>query len=125
MRKKRELERFAKYCFSVLGLPPIKIHYCPSKSLVDPQDNFCFGCYTYDDSPELRTKEIWLPYKLPKLSLMWNLAHEIYHYKQDRDGRIDAMPLEECEAEAEKASGELVGYWLIRGGRVTADDREN
>ena len=125
MRKKRELERFAKYCFGVMGLPPIKIHYCPAKSLIDPNDNFCFGCYTYDDSPELRTKEIWLSYKLPKWSLMWNMAHEIYHYKQDHDGRINNMPLEECEKEAEKASGDLTAFWLIRGGKVTVDDREN
>ena len=122
MRKKRELERFAKYCFGVLGLPPIKIHYCPAKSLVDPADNFCFGCYTYDDSPDLHTKKIWLAYKLPKWALMWNVAHEIWHYKQDRDGRINVMPLEECEKEAEKASGELVAHWLIRGGKVTVDD---
>lgn len=125
MRKKRELDRFAKYCFGALGLPPIKIHYCPAKSLVDPTGEFCFGCYTYDDTPELHNKEIWLSYRLPKWSIMWNIAHEIWHYKQDRDGRINVMPLEECENEAEKASEELVAYWLIRGGRVTADDREN
>lgn len=125
MRKKRELDRFAKYCFGALGLPPIKIHYCPAKSLIDPNDNFCFGCYTYDDSPELRTKNIWLSYKLLKWNIMWNLAHEIYHYKQDHDGRIDNMPLEECEKEAEKASEELVAQWLIRGGGASADDREN
>ena len=125
MRKKRELDRFAKYCFGVMGLPPIKIHYCPAKSLIDPNGNLCFGCYTYDDSKELHTKEIWLSYRMTKWNNLWNLAHEIYHYKQDRDGRINAMPLEECESEAEKASGELTAFWLIRGGKVTVDDRKN
>ena len=125
MRKKRELERFAKYCFGALGLPPITIHYCPAKSLVDPAGNFCFGCYTYDDSTDLHMKEIWLSYRLSKWNLLWNMAHEIYHYKQDRDGRINNMPLDQCEEEAEKASGELTAFWLIRGGKVTADDREN
>ena len=122
MRKKRELERFAKYCFGVLGLPPIQIHYCPSKQLINPDDVYCFGCYTYDDSKELRTKEIWLGYRLPKISVMWNMAHEIWHYKQDMDGRIHLMPLDECEDEANKAAGKLVGHWLIRGGKVTIDD---
>lgn len=118
MRKKRELDRFAKYCFGVLGLPPITIHYCPAPSLVDPHGNFCFGCYTYGGSRQ----EIWLAYRMTKWNNMWNLAHEIYHYKQDRDGRIDVMPLEECEKEAEKASEELTAFWLIRGGKVTAND---
>lgn len=121
MRKKRELARFAKFCFGYLGLPPIRIHYCYAKSLIDPTGIFCFGCYTYGSG----RREIWLAYKLSKWNNMWNLAHEIWHYKQDRDNRIDVMPLEECEKEAEKASGELVAYWLIRGGRMTADDRED
>lgn len=121
MRKKRELNRFAKYCFSVLGLPPVKIYYCPAPNLIDPHGNYCFGCYSYDEN----VKEIWLAYRLPKWALMGVIAHEIWHYRQHRDGRIDAMPLEECEKEADKASGELVACWLIRGGKVTADDREN
>lgn len=125
MRKKKELDRFAKYCFGTLGLPPIKIHYQPFKSLIDPNDEFCLGCYTYNDDAVLRTKSIWLSYKRPKWSVMWQLAHEIWHYKQDRDGRINVMPTEECEKEAEKASGELVACWLIRGGKVTANDRED
>jgi hypothetical protein len=118
MRKKRELDRFAKYCFGSLGLPPIKIHYCPAKTLVDPQGNFCFACYTYGSA-----SEIWTSYKLTKWNVMWNIAHEIWHYKQDCDGRIMDMTLEECENEAEKASEELVALWLIRGGKVTTDDR--
>lgn len=118
MRKKRELNRFAQFCFGYLGLRPIQIHYCPAKSLVDPQGMFCFACYTYDSN----MKEIWLSYRLPKWAIMWNMAHEIWHYKQDCDSRINNMPIDECEEEAEKASAELVGMWLIRGGRVSAND---
>ena len=121
MRKKRELERFAKYCFGALGLPPITINYCPAPNLIDPHGNYCFGCYSYDEN----VKEIYLAYRLPKWALMGVIAHEIWHYRQHKDGRIDVIPLEECEKEADEASKELVAMWLIRGGRVSADDREN
>lgn len=121
MRKKRELDRFAKYCFGILNLPPIKIHYCPSPSLIDQYDHYCFGAYTYDEI----VKEIFIAYRLPKWGLMGVLAHEIWHYKQHRDGRIDAIPLEECEREAEEASKELVAYWLIRGGKVKGDQHDS
>lgn len=125
MRKKRELNRFAKYCFGYLGLPPIRIHYCPAHVLEDPHGVKCYACYTYDNSPQLRTKEIWLSYRSTKWGNLWNLAHEIWHYKQDHEGRLQTMPVEESEREAEEASGELVALWLIRGGRVSTDDREN
>lgn len=118
MRKKRELERFAKYCFGVLRVPPIAIRYCPSKALVDPAGNFCFGCYTYDDKKELNSKRVWLAYKHPKFGVMMNLAHEICHYKQDAEGYINTMPIEAVENEAERKSEELLAGWLIRGGRV-------
>lgn len=121
MRKKKELERFARFCFGVLELPPIRIHYCPSKSLVDPFGNYCFGCYTFGVSKSLYTKNIWLAYKLPKFAIMWNLAHEIWHYKQDRDGRIHSMKDEACEEEADKAAMEMVADWRIRGGKVVLD----
>ena len=114
MRKKRELERFAKFCFGYLKLKPIRIYYCPSKALVSPDDVYCFGCYTYDD----QTNEIWLAYRLSKFNNMLNLAHEIWHYKQHCIGRIDKMPLEDCEKEAEQASKELVALWFIRGGMM-------
>lgn len=115
MRKKRELDRFARFCFGHLNLPPIKIYYCPSKALVNQDGVYCFGCYTYDD----RVREIWLAYRLPKFAVMGCIAHEIWHYKQHRDGRIDKMPLEDCEKEAEQESGKLVGLWLLRGGKVS------
>lgn len=115
MRKKREIVRFAKWCFGYLNLPPIQIHYCPAKSLVDPNGGFCFGCYTWGEN----TREIFLSYRLSKFANMGDLAHEIWHYKQERDGRINSMKVDECEDEAEKAGLELVALWLIRGGKVT------
>lgn len=121
MRKKRELDRFAKYCFGTLGLPPCKIYYVNAPKLIDQHDHECFGAYSYDENG----KEIFASYRLPKWAVMSVIAHEIWHYKQHREGRIDAMPLDECEREAERACSELLAFWLIRGGKVTADDREN
>lgn len=118
MRKSRELSRFARFCFGRLGLAPVAIRCLPSVVLVDPNDNYCFACYTYDETPDLGTKRIWLGYRLPKNSVMWNLAHEIWHYKQDRDGRIQSMPLEECEAEADRYAEKMMGEWLERGGKT-------
>ena len=121
MRKKREIQRFAKWCFGYLNLPPIQIHYCNAHQLIDLGGDRCFGCYTYDDNKELRTKEIWLPYKQSKWTLLLNAAHEIWHYKQDRDGRICSMSFDDSEKEAEKASEELLAMWIIRGGKVTVE----
>ena len=118
MRKKRELERFARFCFGRLNLLPIKIHFCNANCLVDPAGNFCSGCYAYTEDGPRREKSIWLAYGLPKWECLQILAHEIWHYKREVDGRIAGMSIEEAEKEAEEASGELVKHWLLRGGKI-------
>lgn len=118
MRKTREIQRFARWCFSQLHLRPIPICMPNYPCLIDPNDQLCFGCYTYGDGDPVEEGKIFLAYKLPKFSVMSNLAHEIWHHYQNVDGGIRTMPPEQCEEEAERMGNKLLAMWLVRGGYV-------
>ena len=121
MRKTNEVQRFARWCFSRLGLRPIPIRLINYPRLIDPNGEYCFGCYTYGDGDAAEEGKIFIAYKLPKYSVLINVAHEIWHHYQNVDGRIRTMTLEECEREAEQAGNELLAMWLIRGRYVRTD----
>lgn len=118
MRKKNEINRFAKWCFSRLGLRPIPIKYAYATSLIDPSGTFCFGCYVYDDDRPAWDSKIWIAYNHTRIGVMSFLAHEIWHYYQNVQHGIKNMDFEKCEKDADEASDELLTLWLIRGGYV-------
>ncbi len=122
MRKTNEVKRFARWCFSTLGLRPIPIHMIYRPSLIDPEDNYCFGCYAYGDEDKVINGEIFLAMRLPKLNVLLITAHEIWHYYQNSSGVIGRMTNEECEREAESESDKLLGMWLTRGGYTAIED---
>lgn len=115
MRKTNEVKRFARWCFSTLGLRPIPIRLIYYPRLADPEGNYCFGCYTYSEEGRGQDGVIHLAMQLPKLNVLLNTAHEIWHHYQNVSGVIGKMTLEECEREAEEESGKLLGMWLRRG----------
>lgn len=125
MRKTNEIRRFARWCFSRLGMRPIRIHYINYPRLIDPGGQYCFGCYTYGDGKAEEEGEIHLAYKLPKYAVLSNVAHEIWHHYQNVHGTIRTMTLEECERQAEKAGAELLALWLIRGGYIEKEVLDN
>ena len=116
MRKTREIRRFARWCFGRLDMRPIPIYLINAPSLIDPGDNYCFGCYTYGEGKAEEGK-IFIAYKLPKWSVMINVAHEIWHHYQNVQGTIRTMTVGESEADAEKGSEALLGVWFSRVGR--------
>ena len=119
MRKKTEITRFARWCFAKCGVPPCPITYAPGESLITEGGELSFGRYFWD-----APAEIFVAYRLPKWGVMSVVAHEIWHHRQQMTVGIENMGIEACEAEAEKASEELLALWLIRGGKVN-DDRKN
>lgn len=118
MRKKNEVNRFARWCFSRLGLRPIPIRYIYAPSLIDPSDTFCFGCYTYDEKLPAWDSKIWIAYNQTRIGVMGCLAHEIWHYYQNVHHGIKNMDFEKCEKDADEAADKLLTLWLIRGGYV-------
>lgn len=119
MRKKNEIARFARWCFDKCGVPPCKITYASAKTLIT-HGNVVFGCYRWDaDARE--PGEIYVAYRIPKWGVMSVVAHEIWHHRQQMTVGIDNIDAGACEAEAEKACDELMGLWLIRGGRIRND----
>lgn len=116
MRKKREIERFARWCFEKCGVPPCKITYAPGQCL-ERNGGYGFGLYIWDDGT-LNPGEIYVAYHIPKWGVMSTIAHEIWHHRQQLMTGLDNMDKESCEEEAEKAALELMGLWLIRGGKV-------
>lgn len=122
MRKKREVERFAKWCFAKCGVPPCKITYAPGESLIR-NGKYAFGCYIWDEDTT-DPGEIFVAYRIPKWGVMSCIAHEIWHHKQQMTVGIDNMDAEMCEIEAEQACNELMGLWLIRGGKVKPEEKE-
>lgn len=122
MRKTNEVKRFARWCFSTLGLRPIPIRMIYYPSLVDPEGNYCFGCYTYSEEGRGQDGVIHLAMQLPKLNVLLNTAHEIWHHHQNASGVIGRMTMEECEREAEEESDKLLGMWLRRGGYTAIED---
>lgn len=116
MRKKTEIRRFTAYCFSRLNLRPIPIHLKNYMALIDPDGEYCFGCYVYDDKPAFES-EIFIAYGLPKFNVMSNIAHEIWHYYQNTEGLItQPHSYEDAEKDAEKGSACLLADWLRRRG---------
>lgn len=122
MRKTNEVKRFASWCFSRLGLRPIPIRMVYYPALVDPNGVCCFGCYTYSEEGRGKDGKIHLAMQLPKLNVLLNTAHEIWHRYQNVSGVIGKMALDECERETEEESGKLLGMWLTRGGYTAIDD---
>lgn len=122
MRKTNEVKRFASWCFSTLGLRPIPIRLIYYPSLVDPEGNYCFGCYTYSEENRGQDGVIHLAMQLPKLNVLLITAHEIWHYYQNSSGVIGRMTNEECKREAESESDKLLGMWLRRGGYTAIED---
>ena len=123
MRKKTEVTRFARWCFAQCGVKPCPITYAPGESLISEDGELSFGRYYWEDGPDAPA-EIFVAYRLPKWGVMSVIAHEIWHHRQQMTVGIENMGIEASEAEAEKASEELLALWLIRGGRVL-NDREN
>jgi len=122
MRKKREVERFARWCFAKCGVPPCKITYAPGESLIR-NGKYAFGCYIWDEGTR-NPGEIFAAYRIPKWGVMSVIAHEIIHHRQQMMTGIDNMDGEACEAEAEKTAMDLMGLWLIRGGKVKPEEKE-
>ena len=116
MRKKNEIRRFTRFCFSKLNLRPIEIKYVNYKRLIDPDGEYCFGCFTWNEERPAYESKIYLAYHLPKFAVMINAAHEIWHYSQVAYGTMQKMSIEECEQDAEKGSHALITEWLERGG---------
>lgn len=116
MRKKREIQRFAMWCFARCGVQPCKITYAPGHYLIRNGQNV-FGCYIWDEGTT-DPGEIFVAYHIPKWGVMSVVAHEIWHHQQQITTGIDNMDAEVCEAEAENAALELMGKWLLRGGKV-------
>jgi len=122
MRKKTEVTRFARWCFAQCGVKPCPITYTPGESLVR-NGEYAFGSYLWPENTS-EPGEIFVAYRLPKWGVMSVIAHEIWHHKQQMTVGIENMDRDACEAEADKASEELLALWLIRGGRVL-NDRQN
>lgn len=122
MRKKREVERFARWCFAKCGVPPCKITYAPGCFLIRNGKNG-FGFYIWDEWTR-NPGEIFVAWHIPKWGVMSVLAHEIWHHRQQVTKGIDYMDEDTCEAEAEKAALELMGLWLLRGGKVKPEEKE-
>ncbi len=120
MRKKREIERFARWCFAQCGVPPCKITYAPGKSLIR-NGKYGFGLYIWDDGTR-DPGDIFVAYRIPKWGVMSTVAHEIVHHRQQMRTGLDNMDLETSESEAEKIALELMGLWLIRGGKVKPEE---
>lgn len=116
MRKKKEVERFARWCFAQCGVPPCKITYAPAESLIR-NGKYGFGLYIWDEGTS-DPGEIYVAYNIPKWGVMSVVAHEIFHHRQQLKIGLDNMDKESSEAEAERATDELMGLWMIRGGKV-------
>lgn len=111
MRKKKELKRIENWFFGSFGLQRIKIIYANAPALVDPEGNYCFGCYVYD---ETRSGVIWVSYGIGKWGIIRVLFHELAHYMQDRRIGLDKYDGEKAEEEAEKMADELLVMWIKR-----------
>lgn len=122
MRKKREIERFARWCFAKCGVPPCKITYAPGNHLIS-NGQIVFGCYRWYGFTR-NPGEIFVAYHIPKWGVMSVIAHEIVHHRQQMTVGIDNMDEEVCETEAEQVHNDLMGMWLIRGGKVKINLKE-
>lgn len=120
MRKKREIERFARWCFDKCNVQPCSIFYAPAKCLI-ADIGHCFGCYNWDDEKH-EPGQIFIAYHLPKWAVMSVVAHEIVHHKQHMEHDLNTLDEEQCEDEADKVGGELLALWLIRGGKVKPEE---
>lgn len=116
MRKKREIARFARWCFAKCGVPPCKITYAPGECLIR-KGQYVFGCYLWDEGTT-EPGEIFVAYRIPTFGVMGVIAHEIWHHRQQMTVGIESMDNETCEADAEKGGEALLAQWLIRGGKV-------
>lgn len=117
MRKKRECERFAGWCFAQLNVRPCPITCAPGNTLITQDKGVCFGCYTWPpDTSE--PGEIFVAYRLDKFAVMSTLAHEIAHHWQQMKTGIESMDESASEEEAERIGLELLARWLIRGGKL-------
>ena len=116
MRKKREIERFARWCFAKCGVPPCKITYAPAKCLIR-NGEYIFGCYIWNEGTT-EPGEIFVAYGIPAFGVMSVLAHEIWHHRQQMTVGIENMDEETCENEADEARTDMLARWLIRGGKV-------
>lgn len=125
MRKKNEAMRFARWCFSTLEIRPIPIQMMNYKRLIDPNDQYCFGCYAFGDGNPAEEGRIYIAYGLPKYAVLTNIAHEIWHHCQNVKGRIHSMGLEECEEEAHEMGNKLLALWLMRGGYMPLEVERN
>lgn len=122
MRKKREVERFARWCFAKCGVQPCKITYAPGKFLIRHGEK-SFGAYIWDGGTR-DPGEIFAAYRIPKWGVMSVIAHEIVHHRQQMMTGLDNMDIEACEVEAEHVHNDLMGMWLIRGGKVKMNLKE-
>lgn len=123
MRKKREIERFARWCFEKCSVPPCPITYAPAESLVR-NGKYAFGCYIWDEDTT-DPGEIYVAYRIPTFGVMGVVAHEIWHHRQQLTVGIESMDNETCEADAEKGGEALLAQWLIRGGKVNLTGGDN
>lgn len=121
MRKKREVERFARWCFAKCNVLPCSIFYAPAYCLIANNGECCFGCYKWDEEKR-EPGEIFVAYHLPKWHLMSTIAHEIIHHKQHMERDLNSLDIDACEEEAEKESLKLMGLWLLRGGKVRPEE---
>lgn len=120
MRKKREVERFARWCFAKCNVPPCSIFYAPADFLI-ADNGEGFGVYTWDNENH-EPGQIFIAYHLPKWGVMSTVAHEIVHHKQHMEHDLNTLDEAQCEEEAERVSSELVALWLIRGGKVKPEE---
>lgn len=120
MRKMKEVKRFARWCFAQCGVKPCKIHYAPATYLITDErdrDGNCFGCYWWDDEKH-EPGEIYVACNLSKWPVLSVIAHEIVHHKQHMERNLNLLDEAECEEEAERIGSELLGRWVLRGGKI-------
>lgn len=114
MRKMKEVRRFARWCFSMLDVPPCKIVFEPCDVMCDETGDF-YGVYVWDEEKD-EPGEIHVSGRMPKMLLMGVLAHEIVHHDQHTRHCLQALDAEERESQARDGARTLLQRWLERGG---------
>ena len=109
-KQNRILNGFINHLFGVYNAPRIPIYiYRGYKSLADPDGNFCFGVYVYEDG---KLGCIHVAGDLGTTTLMSIIAHEFVHYVQRGHGR-DMTDAEAVERDAEYWAAGIMGQYLI------------
>lgn len=109
-KKKRFVKRFMNHLFGMYNVPriPVYIHY-EYPSLVDPEGNFCFATYVYEDN---KPGCIHAAGDVGTTTLMLIIAHEFVHYVQHIRGR-NMEDTDVIERDAEYWANGLMGQWII------------